>query len=70
VDWTYGRWRFFGAEVTMLSSSPSTKDAERLGAHKFILTKDPEQLKTAAGVLISYWIRFLLHMITTSIWIT
>ena len=40
----------FGAEVTMLSSSPSKqKDAERLGAHKFILTKDPEQLKAAAG---------------------
>jgi alcohol dehydrogenase (NADP+) len=36
----------FGAEVTMLSSSPSKKeDAHRLGAHKFILTKDEEQLK-------------------------
>lgn len=40
----------FGAEVTMLSSSPSKKeDAHRLGAHKFILTKDPEQLKQVQG---------------------
>ena len=40
----------FGAEVTMLSSSPSKKaDAERLGAHNFVLTKDPEQLKAIAG---------------------
>lgn len=31
----------FGAEVTMLSSSPSKKaDAERLGAHHFALTSD------------------------------
>jgi uncharacterized zinc-type alcohol dehydrogenase-like protein len=36
----------FGAEVTMLSTSPSKEqDARRLGAHKFALTKDPEQLK-------------------------
>jgi uncharacterized zinc-type alcohol dehydrogenase-like protein len=36
----------FGAEVTMLSTSPSKEaDAKRLGAHKFALTKDPEQLK-------------------------
>ncbi|HSZ34281.1 MAG TPA: NAD(P)-dependent alcohol dehydrogenase [Puia sp.] len=40
----------FGAEVTMLSSSPSKKeDAHKLGAHKFILTKDPEQLKQVQG---------------------
>jgi alcohol dehydrogenase (NADP+) len=40
----------FGAEVTMLSSSPSKKeDAHRLGAHKFILTKDEEQLKQVQG---------------------
>jgi uncharacterized zinc-type alcohol dehydrogenase-like protein len=40
----------FGAEVTMLSSSPSKKaDAERLGAHKFVLTKDPEELKAIQG---------------------
>ncbi|MDB5191857.1 MAG: hydroxyacid dehydrogenase [Segetibacter sp.] len=36
----------FGAEVTMLSTSPSKEaDAKRLGAHRFALTKDPEQLK-------------------------
>jgi uncharacterized zinc-type alcohol dehydrogenase-like protein len=35
----------FGAEVTMLSSSPAKKaDAQRLGAHKFVLTRDPEQI--------------------------
>jgi len=40
----------FGAEVTMLSTSPSKKaDAERLGAHKFILTKDAEQMKSVQG---------------------
>ncbi len=40
----------FGAEVTMLSSSPSKKeDAHKLGAHRFILTKDPEQLKQVQG---------------------
>ncbi len=36
----------FGAEVTMLSTSPSKEaDARRLGAHHFALTKDPEQVK-------------------------
>lgn len=36
----------FGAEVTMLSTSPSKEaDAKRLGAHRFAMTKDPEQLK-------------------------
>lgn len=36
----------FGAEVTMLSTSPEKEqDAKRLGAHKFALTKDPAQLK-------------------------
>lgn len=40
----------FGAEVTMLSTSPSKKaDAQRLGAHKFALTSDPEQLKELQG---------------------
>lgn len=39
-----------GAEVTMLSHSPSKEaDAKRLGAHKFILTSDEEQTKTVAG---------------------
>jgi alcohol dehydrogenase (NADP+) len=36
-----------GAEVTVLSTSPNKKeDAEKLGAHKFIVTKDEEQVKT------------------------
>jgi alcohol dehydrogenase (NADP+) len=36
----------FGAEVTMLSTSPSKEaDARRLGAHHFALTKDAEQIK-------------------------
>jgi uncharacterized zinc-type alcohol dehydrogenase-like protein len=40
----------FGAEVTMLSTSPSKEaDAKRLGAHKFALTKDPEQIKGLAN---------------------
>jgi len=40
----------FGAEVTMLSSSPSkAADAEKLGAHHFILTSDQEAMKKAAG---------------------
>jgi alcohol dehydrogenase (NADP+) len=39
-----------GAEVTMLSHSPGKKaDAERLGAHKFVLTSDAEQVKTVSG---------------------
>lgn len=37
----------FGAEVTMLSTSPSKEaDAKALGAHKFVLTKDKAQLKS------------------------
>jgi len=40
----------FGAEVTMLSTSPSKEaDAKRLGAHKFTLTSDPAQLKSLRG---------------------
>jgi len=36
----------FGAEVTMLSTSPEKEaDARRLGAHRFALTKDKSQLK-------------------------
>lgn len=36
----------FGAEVTMFSTSPEKeKDAKRLGAHHFALTKDPASLK-------------------------
>jgi len=40
----------FGAEVTVLSSSPSKKeDALKLGAHKFIVTSDEEQFKSVIG---------------------
>lgn len=40
----------FGAEVTMLSSSPEKeKDAQRLGAHHFALTKDPAQVNALKG---------------------
>jgi uncharacterized zinc-type alcohol dehydrogenase-like protein len=40
----------FGAEVTMLSTSPEKeKDARRLGAHKFALTTDAGQMKKLAG---------------------
>lgn len=35
-----------GAEVTVLSTSPHKEaDAKKLGAHKFVVTKDPEQVK-------------------------
>lgn len=40
----------FGAEVTMLSTSPEKeKDARHLGAHHFALTKDPAQMKALEG---------------------
>ncbi len=40
----------FGAEVTVLSTSESKKeDALKLGAHKFVVTKDPGQMKSVAG---------------------
>ena len=39
-----------GAEVTVLSTSPSKeKDARALGAHKFLVTKDLKAVKSAAG---------------------
>ena len=39
-----------GAEVTVLSTSPGKEaDAKALGAHKFIVTKDKEQLKSVGG---------------------
>ena len=39
-----------GAEVTMLSHSPSKeKDAKKLGAHKFVLTSDEAQTKPVTG---------------------
>jgi uncharacterized zinc-type alcohol dehydrogenase-like protein len=40
----------FGAEVTMLSHSPSKEaDAKRLGAHRFALTSNEETIKTLAS---------------------
>jgi len=40
----------FGAEVTMLSTSPSKEaDAKKLGAHHFLLTSDPEAMKAKAN---------------------
>jgi uncharacterized zinc-type alcohol dehydrogenase-like protein len=40
----------FGAEVTMLSHSPSKEaDAKRLGAHRFALTSNPETVKELSG---------------------
>ena len=40
----------FGAEVTVLSSTASKEaDAKRLGAHKFLLTKNEEELKKSAN---------------------
>ncbi len=40
----------FGAEVTMLSTSPSKEDdARRLGAHHFVLTTDKGQVKSLRG---------------------
>lgn len=39
-----------GAEVTMLSHSPSKEaDAKRLGAHQFVLTSDATQVKKVTG---------------------
>ena len=39
-----------GAEVTVLSTSASKKaDAEKLGAHHFVVTSDPEQVKAVTG---------------------
>lgn len=40
----------FGAEVTLISTSPSKqKDAERLGAHRFLLSTDKEAMKEYKG---------------------
>ncbi len=40
----------FGAEVTVLSTSASKEaDAKKLGAHKFVVTSDPEQVKAVTG---------------------
>jgi uncharacterized zinc-type alcohol dehydrogenase-like protein len=40
----------FGAEVTVLSTSQKKEaDAKKLGAHKFVVTTDSEQLKSVTG---------------------
>ncbi len=40
----------FGAEVTVLSTSPNKKEAAKeLGAHHFVVTTDAEQLKAVKG---------------------
>lgn len=40
----------FGAEVTVLSTSPSKEaDAKRLGAHKFVVTSDEKQAESVKG---------------------
>jgi uncharacterized zinc-type alcohol dehydrogenase-like protein len=40
----------FGAEVTVLSTSPGKEEnARSLGAHKFVVTTDEEQVKAAVG---------------------
>ena len=40
----------FGAEVTVLSTSPSKEaDAKRLGAHKFVLTKNEDDVAKVQG---------------------
>ncbi|GAB3281509.1 NAD(P)-dependent alcohol dehydrogenase [Larkinella harenae] len=39
-----------GAEVTVLSTSPTKEaDAKKLGAHHFVVTSDPDQLKSVRG---------------------
>ncbi len=44
--------RSMGAEVTVFSTSPSKEeDARRLGAHNFVVTKDPANLEPLAGTL-------------------
>ncbi|MDQ2719794.1 MAG: NAD(P)-dependent alcohol dehydrogenase [Bacteroidota bacterium] len=49
-----------GAEVTMLSHSPSKEsDAKRLGAHKFVLTNDEAQTKT-----VSKYFDFILNTVS------
>ena len=40
----------FGAEVTVLSTSPDKEqDAKKLGANKFVVTKDEQQFKSVKG---------------------
>jgi uncharacterized zinc-type alcohol dehydrogenase-like protein len=40
----------FGAEVTVISTSPGKEaDAKGMGAHHFLISKDPEAMKAKAG---------------------
>jgi len=42
--------RAMGAEVTVFSTSPrKQEDAKRLGANNFVVSKDPEAMKSVAG---------------------
>jgi alcohol dehydrogenase (NADP+) len=42
--------RAMGADVTVLSTSPSKEaDARKLGAHNFLITKDPDAMAAATG---------------------
>ncbi|MCE1248916.1 MAG: NAD(P)-dependent alcohol dehydrogenase [Firmicutes bacterium] len=44
--------RAFGCEVTAFSTTPGKEqEAKNLGAHNFVVTKDEEQMKKAAGSL-------------------
>jgi uncharacterized zinc-type alcohol dehydrogenase-like protein len=56
--WAWAAWAtwllslewHFGAEVTVLSTSPSKEeDARKLGAHKFVVTTDEAQVNAARG---------------------
>ncbi len=52
----------FGAEVTVLSTSPGKEaDAIKLGAHRFVLTTDEEQLKSVTG-----YFDFILDTVSSS----
>jgi uncharacterized zinc-type alcohol dehydrogenase-like protein len=64
----------FGAEVTMLSTSPEKEtDARRLGAHKFALTSDAAKLEELTGyfdfiidtVSAKHDYNLYLHLLTT-----
>ena len=53
----------FGAEVTVLSTSPSKeKDAKALGAHKFIVTSDPAQVEAVKETFDFILIKFILYL--------
>jgi uncharacterized zinc-type alcohol dehydrogenase-like protein len=44
--------RAFGCEVTVFSTSPGkAEECSRLGAHHFVVSRDPEQMTAAAGSL-------------------